>query len=299
MSKAFHIKKWDDLYETHETKKIRTLTFYAKPNKLIGEGIGATLQEPDNVALLGTWALIEALASTSDREHRGWLIRNGTALTAARMAALTRVDVKHFVRALEWFSRPEIGWLEYVETALLTGDSPANPAPATDGGKLPGDSPANPAQEEREREKERKERERREREALTLSATRGSAPSPEEVEKWAAGARIPVAFALEKLAEGIEREDFAKAHVRKNWQSRFARFWNDDGPKWTRKMQKNAAPTNGPGGGRPDGWKEGDQDFWWNEELATVRAAMAGAAQINKKTAARISEVIKAREAKK
>lgn len=295
MSKAYHIVHWDTLYETCETRKIRTLTFYAKPNKLIGEGIGLTLQEADNVALLGTWALIEALASTSAREQRGWLIRNGSALTAARMASLVRVDVKHFERALEWFSRPEIGWLELKETAAVSADSPAV---VPQRGKSSADSPAVVPQEERERDKERKEREG-ERGTLTLAAARVSAPSPEEVETWATAAQIPAAFALEKLAEGIEREDFAKVHVRKNWQARFARFWKDDGPAWTRKNQKNAAPQNGAAALRPDGWKAGDQDFWWTDDLATVRAAMAGAAQINKKTAARIGEVIKAREAKK
>lgn len=298
MSKAFHIKQWDDLYETHETKKIRTLAFYAKPNKLVGEGIGLTLQEPDNMALLGTWALIEALASTSAREQRGWLIRNGTALTAARMAALLRVDARYFERALEWFVRPEIGWLELKETDLLPGDSPANPPSSVPSAATPGDSPANPAQEEREKEKERKERERRERESALSAAARASAPSPKEVDSWATAAGIPVAFAQEKLAEGIERDDFAKAHVRANWQARFTRFWKDDGSTWARKKQKNAAAPNPAGAGRPDGWMDGDQDFWWNDDLETVRAAMAGAAQIDKKTAARISAVIKARGAR-
>ena len=119
--KAYHIKQWDTLYETAETRKIRTLSYYAKSNKLVGEGIGLTLAQDDNVALLGTWVLIEALASTAPRDQRGWLVRNGTALTPPRMAALTRVEAKHFVRALEFFCRPEVAWLEQIE---LPGDSP-------------------------------------------------------------------------------------------------------------------------------------------------------------------------------
>jgi hypothetical protein len=293
MNKAYHITQWDSLYETCETRKIRTLTFYAKPNKLIGEGIGLTLQEPDGLALLGTWSLLVDLASLSAREHRGWLIRNGTALTAARMGALLRVPAHHFERALEWFSRPEIGWLEYVETPLVAADSPAIVPPR---GKSSADSPAIVPQEEGKREGEREEKEREERDALTLAAARASAPSPKEVEEWAAGAQIPPAFALEKLREALEREDFAKPSVRKHWQARFARFWETDAPAWRRKMQKNAAPQNGGGAGRPDGWKAGDQDFWWTDELPAVRATMAGAAHSDKKTAARISEIIKQRE---
>ena len=69
---AFHITQWESLYETAVTRKIRNLTFYAKQNKLVGEGIGATLAQEDNVALLGTWSLIEALASTAPHGRRGW-----------------------------------------------------------------------------------------------------------------------------------------------------------------------------------------------------------------------------------
>lgn len=299
MSKAYHITHWDSHYETSNSRKIQNLTYYQKSNKLVGEGIGATLQHEHNLALIGTWALIEALASTSTQKLRGWLIRNGTALTAARMAALTRVDAVHFERALEWFSRPEIGWLELKETAAVSGDSPTNPPPEPDSGRLSGDSPTNPPQE-RERERGTLERENREeREALTLAAARASAPTPEEVEAWATGARIPVAFALEKLREGLEREDFAKASVRKNWQARFARFWDTDAPAWTKKNQKNAAAQTGPTAGRPDGWKDGDQEMWWTEDLATVRASLHGASLSDKKTAARISDIIKLREGKK
>lgn len=293
MAKAYHIVHWDSLYETHESRKIRTLAFYSKPNKLVGEGIGLTLQEPDNVALLGTWALLEALASTSAREQRGWLIRNGTALTAARMAALVRVEVHHFERALEWFSRPEIGWLEEVETDLISGDSPGNPA---GGGKTPGDSPGNPAQEERGREKEvgRKIRERGE--TLSQPAARDSAPSEEEVKEWAAAAEVPEAYALELLTAHSERGDFRKSYVRDHWRIRFARFWKADAEAWRKKNKKTAAPQTG---GRPDGWKEGDAECWWTDDLLTVRGAMAGAAHSDKKTAARIAEIIKAREARK
>lgn len=113
--KAYHIKLWNSLYETAETRKIRTLTYYAKPNKLIGEGIGHTLAQADGLALLGTWALIESLASTAAQEHRGWLVRNGSALDAARLANLARVPAVHFERALSFFATAPMDWLEQLE----------------------------------------------------------------------------------------------------------------------------------------------------------------------------------------
>ena len=118
--KAYHIVQWDSLYETAGTRKLRNMTFFAKQNKLVGEGIGLTLAQEDNVALLGTWALIEAVARTSRRHERGWLVRNWTPLTPARLAALTRVKEQYFVRALDFFCLPEVAWLEHIE---LPGES--------------------------------------------------------------------------------------------------------------------------------------------------------------------------------
>lgn len=256
MTKAYHIAQWDTLYETANSRKIVTLTYYQKPNKLVGEGIGLTLQEPDNVALLGTWTLLEALASTSARDQRGWLIRNGSPLTAARMAALTRVKIEHFVRALEHFCRPEIGWLlhsEVPKTFRLSGESPTNPPPITpnnpnpeNAGRLSGESPTNLQQERRERESEEEEKKREERGALTLASQSLGGPSVEDVEAWAETTEIPVAFALEKFAEAVERLDFKKPGVKQNWKDRFTRFWNADGKKWSKK---NPAPAPGVSGG--------------------------------------------------
>ena len=292
--KAYHIVHWDSLYETANSRKVATLTYYQKPNKLVGEGIGATLMHPQNVALLGTWTLIEALASTSPRGERGWLVRNGSALTADRMAALTRVDAEHFALALAHFSKPEIGWLQFTDwtpkSGTVPGDSPTNPLLA---GTVPGDSPTNIPQEERREEREEKRREERERGALTLASQSLSGPSVEEVETWATGAGVDPVFAIEKLAQAVEREDFAKPAVRKNWQSRFLRFWKADEGTWRRKCKKNAAAP----GERPDGWKAGDADTWWTDTLAEVRSALHGAVSLgDKKTAARLREVLARRE---
>jgi len=125
--------QWNSLYETAETRKIRVLSYYAKPNKLIGEGIGFTLAQPNGPHLLGMWALLEALASTAPQEHRGWLVRNGTPLDAQRMSSLTRVSSHHFNEALTFFCRPEVRWLEHAEWAAPSGHSAgAAPSPVSD-----------------------------------------------------------------------------------------------------------------------------------------------------------------------
>lgn len=140
--KAYHITQWDSLYETSETRKIRALTFYAKPNKLIGLGIGRTLQHARGLELLGVWALLEALASLAPQGQRGWLVRNGQALTVSEIAYLLRIPEESVQVAMDHFSQPEIGWLEQAEVAekreITSGPS--------------GDSPGETPDEENERE---------------------------------------------------------------------------------------------------------------------------------------------------
>ena len=115
MSKAYHIRQWDNVYETAQTRQVRTLTYFSKPNKLVGEGLGHMLNQADGLALYGTWTFLEVLASTAPTEWRGWLIRNGTPMDATRMSALTRIPVADLQRALDFFSTAPMDWLELLD----------------------------------------------------------------------------------------------------------------------------------------------------------------------------------------
>lgn len=153
IQKAYHITQWEQLYETAETRKIRTLTYYAKPNKLVGEGIGFTLSQPNGPHLLGMWALLEALASLSAQDWRGWLVRNGSALDAGRMASLTRVPTEHFVEALDFFCRPEVSWLELIDwPGQSPGKKPAGSNSRDNSGGSSGQSPGKKPDDEKSRE---------------------------------------------------------------------------------------------------------------------------------------------------
>jgi hypothetical protein len=309
---AFHITQWDTLYETAASRKVVTLSYYSKPNKLVGEGIGATLAQEDAEALLGTWALIEALASTAPFGFRGWLVRNGSALDAPRMAALTRRPKEKFERALEWFARPEIGWLELIK---LPADFPTKPQQLKTAGGLPGDSASHPpVKTEKPQSTEtagglpgrfRHDDEvvrmrKRGGSVRTAGGTAHTLPAPQvpslaEVMDWATQTGlVHPDFAQLKFSQASERGDFAKAAWRKNWRSKFERFWREDGREWMKKFQKNAAAP----GARPDGWMAGDQDFWWTDSVADLRGVLQGAAVSDQKTAARLREIIAKREGK-
>ncbi len=115
MSKAFHLKHWDELYETAQTRQVRVLSYYSKPNKLVGEGLGHMMSQPDGLALYGTWTFLEVLASTAPQFDRGWLVRNGTPMDATRIASLMRLPIEPVERALKFFSTAPMDWLEELE----------------------------------------------------------------------------------------------------------------------------------------------------------------------------------------
>ena len=302
--KAYHITQWNPLYEKADTRKTDYMGWFCKQTKLVGIGIGKTMREPypRNVNLYGLWTILETLASQSAVNERGWLIRGGLALDAEGMADLVpTVPPTAFQEALEWFSQPKIGWLECVECPHLADAAPELiPGPTEPTGKnsrlVPGPTEPTGKNSATDRQTDRQEtdRQKREREGNSLSRfSQSLSPSVEEVEAWAASAGVDRTFALEKLAAAVEREDFAKPTVRKNWRDRFLRFWNADGPEWRKKCKKNAAAP----GDRPDGWKAGDNAAWWTDSLPDVRSTLHGAVSLgDKKTAARLREILAHRE---
>ena len=299
--KAFHINGWETDRENAETRKYVDLLWFRNKVKLMGEGLGHTLGQADKQGpfLYGMFKVIEQIAAGC--KPRGWLIRNGTPMDAARMGSLMRMPPAYFEEALKFFSSAPMDWLEHVDvpSELLNGAGGQEK-----GGRTSGESPAektngaggqeqggrNSASEERKSESEHTVKNDKEREALTLAAARASAPSPDEVDAWAAGAGVDPAFALEKLAEGIEREDFAKPSVRKNWPVRFLRFWKSDKEAWLKKRKKTAADFSGER-------QPGDQEIWWTDPLPEVQAQLQGAVLgQQKKTAARLREIIDLRK---
>jgi len=143
---AWHVTQWEK-YERSDTRKTNNMTWYAKQTKLVGRGIGATLKKPwpKNAQLLGVWAMIETLASMSEVEHRGWLVRDYEPMDAAMMSDLIPAfPPQAFQEALDHFSLKEVNWLERGEFSArrpLPGFAPGKP-PAV----LPpaGDSPGKP-----------------------------------------------------------------------------------------------------------------------------------------------------------
>lgn len=115
LMKAWHIKHWDTLYESNSSRVVQTLSYFCQPNKLTGEGIGHMNMQPDGLELYGTLTWLKVLASTALKAQRGWLIRNGTPMDAARMAALLRIPQEKIQRALDFFSTTPMDWIEFAD----------------------------------------------------------------------------------------------------------------------------------------------------------------------------------------
>lgn len=138
--KCYRIRNWDEDKENSETRKYVDLLWFRQKVKLLGEGLGHTLaqNQPDGRQgpfLYGMFKLLEQVAAGGRIGQRGWLFRNGTPLTAPRIAGLLRQPVEHVELALKFFSTPPMDWLSIEE---LPGDFPGFPPPA---GRPPGDSP--------------------------------------------------------------------------------------------------------------------------------------------------------------
>jgi hypothetical protein len=140
MPKAYHIKDWDRDRENADTRKYVDLIWFRSKVKLLGEGLGHTLTQPDRQGpfLYGMFKIIEQIAAGGKLGERGWLIRNGSAMDAQRMGNLMRLPAPYFEEALAFFTKPPMDWIEHIEY------SPSNAADQESAGRTPGESPGVP-----------------------------------------------------------------------------------------------------------------------------------------------------------
>lgn len=290
MAKAYHIVQWA-LYESADTRKTENMSWFKKRTKLVGLGIGKVMREPypKNMELYGIWTVLETLATQSSPQHRGWLVRDGVPLDFDGMSSLIpTVPADAFQRACEWFVKNIPGWFqcsEFATTGTPPGKPPGNP-PTT--GTPPGENPP------RERDRESTERENLERGAP--GSPPDGIPSEEEVKAWAKAHDVDEGYAVDLFNSTAEKHGWESNGKTIDWRKRFLRFWRKDRAEFLRKKSRRAAS---PPADRPNAWKEGDEAWWWNDPIPAVEAALNGALIAKqKKTAARLKEILELRRAK-
>ncbi len=122
----YRIANWSKNYETHETRKLVRLSWIPITNKHDGLGFRMIAAEKDSAALFGIWNLLIQVASKSDRDTRGVLVRDGIPLSAASLAVMTGFPEKAFSRALSFFSQASVGWIVAEEQQTNLPLSPGN-----------------------------------------------------------------------------------------------------------------------------------------------------------------------------
>lgn len=114
----YRVRKWADLFENAQSRKIDRLSWVPIPNKHDGKSYRRLIAHDDGPALYAAWVLIVQVASKCPT--RGVLADADGALDTDDLAAKTGVPASLFARALEVLTHPKIGWLE---AELLPADS--------------------------------------------------------------------------------------------------------------------------------------------------------------------------------
>lgn len=117
--KAYRIKDWYKLYETHDTKKLKRMTWVPIPNKHDGEGYRTIIEHERGPEIFAAWILLLQVASKC--EPRGELINRGNEpITALSMSKKTGMPGDCFTLAFKVLE--EINWLEIFESPGIPGD---------------------------------------------------------------------------------------------------------------------------------------------------------------------------------
>jgi hypothetical protein len=117
-------------------------------------------------------------------------------------------------------------------------------------------------------------------------------PAEPEVREWARLSGVDESYAVRKFHETTERSGWVVRGKLIDWRHRFKRYWDEDRETWLSKKKSAAPAVNG----RPPGWTDGDQAWWWTDPLADLERALHGALiGNNQQTAARIRVVLEER----
>jgi hypothetical protein len=187
----YRIKDWDAVYESSESRKLKSTRYVCTPNKHDGKGFGRLALHPQKVELFCAWNLILQVASKCP--VRGVLEDRDGAITPTDMALKTGFPEAIFTLAYEFFSSGgKLAWLEPLpmrpgESAGASGNPPGVPGDSPDAPRTPdftpistppGDSPGT------SRNLGTEEKEERRGENLSKSAPGSAGPLTPKQEFW-------------------------------------------------------------------------------------------------------------------
>lgn len=151
-STVYRIAKWDEVFETAESRRHKNLTWVSMPIGFTSHGYQSLIDEfgDDAPGIYGAWCALVSLASTMPT--RGTLASSrGIPLSRRSIARLTFFPQEVYDRLFEWATRPDIKWIvtencddsEGTDPSQNEGTDPSKtPAQATPS-QRPGDAQAN------------------------------------------------------------------------------------------------------------------------------------------------------------
>lgn len=116
----YRVKDWGRLYEKAQTRRCKSMSWVATPNRHDGSGYRRIAQHERNCELYTAWCLILQVASKMP--CRGLLVKDGRALTESDLAYMTGFPKKIFTLAFTVLVDGEIGWLERVAGDGIVGN---------------------------------------------------------------------------------------------------------------------------------------------------------------------------------
>lgn len=112
---VYKIKNWDRVFETSESRKLKSLNWVALPNRWDGLGFSRVRKHKHAIDILAGWMIIVQIASKCP--VRGLLIKDNIPLSAGDMGDLAGLPGSLFERALNVLSDPDqgISWIEKIK----------------------------------------------------------------------------------------------------------------------------------------------------------------------------------------
>lgn len=119
MPRMLRVTNWKTNYETHDTRKLKSLAWVKVSNNQCDPGYARLMQRPDGPQIFGAWVAI--LQTASRCKQRGCLAEgDGTPYDIESLAFVTRFPVELMRTAVEVLTT-QVKWLEWVSD--LPGDS--------------------------------------------------------------------------------------------------------------------------------------------------------------------------------
>lgn len=121
-SAALRLTRWATDHEVRPSRRTwESLDRISLPTHQDSLAYRCLAAQPDAAALLAAWTLLVQIAARLPRPLRGCLVTvDGYAYTAEDLALMTGFPEPFFLRALDFFQNPEVGWLAPVSADAIS-----------------------------------------------------------------------------------------------------------------------------------------------------------------------------------